>query len=124
MYQGSMNQSEKYTVLRGAGVVGSLTLLSRVLGFVRDLFFARLFGAGMVADAFFVAFRIPNMLRSFLAEGALTSAFVPTFSSELERGSNHAHAAIRSIMGLLLIASATLSVVGIVFARPIIALFA
>ncbi len=64
-------------LLRTLATVSSLTLLSRILGFVRDFVIARAFGAGMLTDAFFVAFRLPNLLRRMFAEGAFSQAFVP-----------------------------------------------
>ncbi|MDP3036348.1 MAG: lipid II flippase MurJ, partial [Rhodocyclaceae bacterium] len=64
-------------LLRTLATVSSLTLLSRILGFVRDFVIARTFGAGMLTDAFFVAFRLPNLLRRLFAEGAFSQAFVP-----------------------------------------------
>lgn len=64
-------------LLRTLATVSSLTLLSRILGFVRDFVIARAFGAGMFTDAFFVAFRLPNLLRRMFAEGAFSQAFVP-----------------------------------------------
>ncbi|HEV8640012.1 MAG TPA: murein biosynthesis integral membrane protein MurJ [Methylomirabilota bacterium] len=67
-------------VVAALGSIGTATLGSRVLGFVRDMIVALTFGAGPVTDAFFVAFRIPNMLRRLLAEGALSTAIVPVFS--------------------------------------------
>lgn len=112
------------SMVRGTGIVGSLTLVSRVLGFVRDMLVARLFGSGLYADAFFVAFRIPNLLRSLVAEGALTSAFVPVFASELKQGKEEAQSAFSSVMGLLLLTTALLSVVGIYLASTIVAFFA
>src|ERR1035437_1885431 len=77
--------SEKRNITRAAGILGSATMLSRILGMVRDMVVSRLFGAGLATDAFFAAFQIPNMLRRFFAEGALTAAFVPTFSSVLKQ---------------------------------------
>ena len=65
---------------RAAAVVSSATLASRILGFLRDLVIARAFGAGVATDAFFVAFRLPNLLRRLVAEGALSSAFIPVFT--------------------------------------------
>ena len=59
-------------------------MVSRVLGFVRDLLIANFLGAGMIADAFFVAFKLPNLFRSLFAEGAFNVAFVPLFSERLE----------------------------------------
>lgn len=54
-----------------------MTFISRILGFIRDMIIARIFGAGIATDAFFVAFRIPNLLRRLFAEGAFSQAFVP-----------------------------------------------
>jgi len=73
------------SLVRAAGVVGSNTMLSRVLGFVRDILMANVLGAGIVSDAFFVAFKIANFLRRLFAEGAFNAAFVPLFSRTLER---------------------------------------
>ncbi len=74
------------TLLRSTAVVGSMTFVSRILGFVRDMIFARLFGAAAGMDAFFVAFRIPNLLRRLFAEGAFSQAFVPVLSEYKNRG--------------------------------------
>src|SRR5919204_5462578 len=71
---------ERAQVVKAAGVIGLATLLSRILGFVRDMVLARLFGAGLAADAFFVAYRIPNLLRELFAEGSMSAAFIPIFS--------------------------------------------
>ena len=67
----------KQGLLRSSGIVSVMTMLSRVLGLVRDVTFANLFGAGSGADAFFVAFKIPNFFRRLFAEGAFNQAFVP-----------------------------------------------
>ncbi|MFW5679080.1 MAG: murein biosynthesis integral membrane protein MurJ [Pseudomonadota bacterium] len=69
---------------RAAAIVGSNTMLSRVLGFVRDVLIARVLGAGVASDAFFVAFKLANFLRRLFAEGAFNAAFVPLFSRTLE----------------------------------------
>lgn len=74
-------------LLRALATVSSMTFLSRVLGYVRDFFIARLFGAGLATDAFFVAFRIPNLLRRMFAEGAFSQAFVPILSEYRNRQS-------------------------------------
>jgi len=71
-------------IVRSAGVVSAAVLLSRMTGLVREVVFANLFGAGFVYDAYLAAFRIPNLLRDLLAEGALSAAFVTTFSQYLE----------------------------------------
>ena len=64
-------------LLRALATVSGMTLLSRILGFVRDFVIARAFGAGLATDAFFVAFKLPNLLRRMFAEGAFSQAFVP-----------------------------------------------
>lgn len=74
-------------LLRALATVSSLTLVSRVLGYVRDFVIARAFGAGLATDAFFVAFRIPNLLRRLFAEGAFSQAFVPVLSYYKARNS-------------------------------------
>ncbi|HBC53657.1 MAG TPA: lipid II flippase MurJ, partial [Alphaproteobacteria bacterium] len=72
------------SLLRSAMTVGAATMLSRVLGFVRDILMAAMVGAGPVADAFFVAFKLPNLFRRLFAEGAFNAAFIPLFSGRLE----------------------------------------
>ena len=72
--------SSERQVVGALGVIGTATLASRILGFVRDMVVALVFGAGPVTDAFFVAFRIPNILRRLLAEGALSTAVIPVFT--------------------------------------------
>ena len=111
-------------LVRGTAIVSLLTLVSRVLGFVRDLLVARLLGASLFADAFFVAFRIPNLLRSFAAEGALTSAFVPVFSSALARSKEDAQTAFRRVAGFVLYLTIPMSLLGIVFARELLSFIA
>src|SRR5262245_21258394 len=76
--------SEEHRVARSAGMVGAATMLSRVLGLVREQVMAGFFGAGLATDAFNVAFRIPNLLRDLFAEGAMSSSFVPTFTRTLQ----------------------------------------
>ena len=72
------------SIIRPALNLGGMTLISRVLGFVRDIFVAHYLGTGPIADAFFVAFRFPNMFRSIFAEGAFNASFVPLFTKRLE----------------------------------------
>jgi len=74
------SQSENHSVVKAAGVIGIATFSSRILGFIRDMVLARLFGATPAADAFFVAFRIPSLLRELFAEGSMSSAFIPVFT--------------------------------------------
>jgi putative peptidoglycan lipid II flippase len=82
-------------LLRAVATVSSMTLLSRILGFVRDVIIARVFGAGLATDAFFVAFRIPNLLRRLFAEGAFSQAFVPVLAEYRNR---HGHQAMRELV--------------------------
>jgi putative peptidoglycan lipid II flippase len=103
--------SEEQQVARRAGLVGSATLLSRVLGLAREQVMASWFGAGFATDAFNVAFRIPNLLRDLFAEGAMSSAFVPTFTqSQQTRGADEAWAfgrqLIVTLVGLLTVVCA------------------
>ncbi|MFZ3012091.1 MAG: murein biosynthesis integral membrane protein MurJ, partial [Nitrospira sp.] len=73
-------QDENQSVVKAAGMIGVATFSSRVLGFVRDMVLAKLFGATPAADAFFVAYRIPNLLRELFAEGSMSAAFIPVFT--------------------------------------------
>jgi putative peptidoglycan lipid II flippase len=95
-------------LLRTLAGVGSMTFLSRILGFVRDTLIARVFGAGLLTDAFFVAFKIPNLLRRISAEGAFSQAFVPILSEyKTKRTQAETHDLINhvaSLMGLFLVA--------------------
>jgi putative peptidoglycan lipid II flippase len=111
-------------IIRGTLITSSLTILSRLLGFLRDLIVALVYGAGSFADAYFVAFRIPNLLRSFVAEGALSAAFVPIFSSELQHGREQAQQALRAVTSFLLVSTGAISLIGFVFASEIIGLIA
>ena len=72
-------------LLRNIATVGGWTAVSRVLGFLRDIMIARVLGTGPAADAFFVAFRLPNLFRALLAEGAFNASFVPLFARRLEK---------------------------------------
>ena len=102
-----------------------MTLLSRVLGFVRDMLLARLFGAGVGTDAFFVAFKIPNFLRRLFAEGAFSQAFVPVFSESKSRGDDAALADLRDhVAGTLAGVLMLVTVAGVLAAPLLIMLFA
>lgn len=110
---------------RAAGVVGAATLLSRVLGFVRDMVVARAFGASPVADAFYVAYRIPSLLRELFAEGSMSAAFVPVLTQTLATGTrDEARRLARAAFSLTLVVVSTLTVIGIAFAPWIVTLIA
>jgi putative peptidoglycan lipid II flippase len=112
-------------VARHAGVVAAATMLSRVLGLVREQVMATVFGAGFATDAFNVAFRIPNLLRDLFAEGAMSSAFVPTFTAVLEReGRERAWAFGRQLMIWLTLVVGGLCLLGWIFAPQLVAVLA
>lgn len=115
---------ESRAILKGTAIVGLLTLLSRVLGFVREILIARLFGASFAADAYFVAFRIPNLLRSVFAEGALTSAFVPVISAEVGRDKESARKVVRAVATILLVVTFMVALLLILFAPQVVDLIA
>ncbi|NNM00591.1 MAG: murein biosynthesis integral membrane protein MurJ [Gammaproteobacteria bacterium] len=112
-------------LVRSTAVVGQMTLFSRVLGFIRDMVIARMFGATAAADVFFVAFKIPNLFRRLFAEGAFAQAFVPVLA---EYRTNREHGEVRELVGA---ASAALGLVviavsalGVVSAPVFIMVFA
>ena len=117
--------NENAKVARAAGVVGAATMLSRIFGFLRDMVVAAFFGAGLTTDAFFVAFRIPNMLRRLLAEGSLTVSFVPVFTEYLNRRSKPEALELANIaFTLLSIVLAVVSVLGVLLAPLIVTVMA
>ncbi len=106
--------------LRTLAKVSSLTMVSRVLGFVRDTIIARSFGSGMATDAFFVAFKLPNLLRRIFAEGAFSQAFVPILAEYKQTRSKEATAQfIQYISGMLTFALVIVTAIGML-AAPII----
>jgi putative peptidoglycan lipid II flippase len=112
-------------VARAAVVVSAATLASRVLGFVRDLVVARAFGAGVATDAFFVAFRLPNLLRRLVAEGALSSAFVPVFTDYVStRSRAETLRMLRAVTGVMLVLLAGLTLLGILAAPWVVRVMA
>ncbi len=107
-------------LLKSLAAVSSMTLVSRILGFVRDTVVARAFGAGLATDAFFVAFKIPNLLRRLFAEGAFSQAFVPIFAEyKNRRGDADARLLVDHVSGLLALALAVVTLIGIA-AAPLI----
>ncbi len=108
-------------LLRALATVSSMTLVSRILGFVRDAVIARLFGAGLYTDAFFVAFRIPNLLRRLFAEGAFSQAFVPILAEYVTReGEAQAKRLVDRTATLLALALAAVTALGVAVAPVII----
>lgn len=108
-------------LLKALATISSMTFISRILGFVRDMLIARIFGAGIATDAFFVAFRIPNLLRRLFAEGAFSQAFVPILSEyKNRRTADETRRLIDHVSTLLGITLFVVTLIGIVSAPLII----
>jgi len=119
------NTSENSKVVKAAGIVSASTMLSRLFGFIRDMVVAAFFGASMATDAFFVAFRIPNLLRRLIGEGSLTVSFVPVFTDYLDNKSKEealelANVAFTLLSSLLVV----ISILGVLFSPLIVSLIA
>ncbi len=113
------------SLFKSLTTVGGNTLLSRILGFVRDLVLARLFGADAATDAFFVAFRIPNFLRRLFGEGAFATAFVPVLTEYKEtRSYEDLKGLVDHVAGTLGLVLLVVSLVGVVAAPLVVSLFA
>ena len=110
---------------KAAGAVSGMTLLSRIFGFLRDMVIAMAFGSSAAADAFFVAFRIPNMQRRILGEGAVTAAFIPVFSETLtQKGESAAWKMTANLFNILIIALSLASLFILIFSPAVITIFA
>ncbi|MBN3145261.1 murein biosynthesis integral membrane protein MurJ [Pectobacterium brasiliense] len=108
-------------LLKSLAAVSSMTMLSRVLGFVRDAIVARIFGAGMATDAFFVAFKLPNLLRRIFAEGAFSQAFVPILAEyKSQQGDEATRTFLAYVSGMLTLILALVTVAGMVAAPWVI----
>lgn len=113
------------SVVRSAGVTSVAVLMSRVTGLLRESLMARLFGAGLVYDAFQLGFRIPNLTRDLFAEGALSSAFVPIFTEYLTtRGQKEAAHLANLVATALLMIVGGLCLLGMIFAPALVSLLA
>lgn len=123
--KGSDNTLRTAQIARGTSLVGSMTIISRILGFLRDMVCARLFGAGANYDAFLVAFKIPNFLRRLFAEGAFAQAFVPILSEyRATRSRESVHKLLNHVCGMLGGILLLVSVIGMLAAPIIIRIFA
>ncbi|MDA1093917.1 MAG: murein biosynthesis integral membrane protein MurJ [Acidobacteria bacterium] len=110
---------------RSASIVGLATMSSRLLGLARDSTLAFIFGAGNVMDAFYVAFRLPNLLRDLFAEGTMSAAFVPTFTRRLtQEGREPAWALGRQLISALIVITGVVVLAGILLAEPLTRLLA
>ncbi len=122
---GAERQRRRPGVWRTGGTISAMTLISRVLGFVRDMVLAHVFGADRATDAFFVAFRIPNFLRRLFGEGGFTQAFVPVFTEYKEK---HGFESLRDladhVVGTLAGVLLAVTAVGVAFAPVLVMIFA
>ena len=110
---------------KAAGVIGLAVMCSRLLGLARDQIFAALFGGGGAMDAFTAAFRIPNLLRDLFAEGALSTAFVTTFSKTIARGGDDAAWRLANkVATLTALVLGLLCIAGVIFSPQLVALLA
>jgi len=113
--------SENMKVAKAAGVVGMATLLSRIMGYFRDMVMSWAFGTTAAADAFYVAYRIPNLLRELLAEGSMSAAFIPVFSETLAKGTKEeARRLANAVFARLLVILVLVTGLGILFAPLIV----
>jgi putative peptidoglycan lipid II flippase len=110
---------------RSTSIVGAFTLISRVTGLLRDMVYSRMFGAGLLMDAFLVAFKIPNFMRRLFAEGAFSQAFVPVVSEyKVQRDQQEVRELIDGAMGTLAWFLTALTIVGVIAAPLLVMLFA
>jgi putative peptidoglycan lipid II flippase len=115
----------KKALIKSASIISSATFLSRALGFLRDILIARTFGTGWFIQAFFVAFKIPNMLRELAAEGASNSAFVPVFSQYLNtRSRKEFWEFINTVFVAFIIITTCIALIGVLFSPFLIRLIA
>jgi putative peptidoglycan lipid II flippase len=120
-----MEKIEKRQMTKNAGLVGGLTFLSRIFGFVRDATMAWFFGTGFISDAFFVAFRIPNLLKRLFSEGILSLAFIPIFIEYIStRGKEDAFHLARSAFMTLFMILSLITIVGLFCAPFLVTVFA
>ncbi len=114
-------EKEEQAILRATGQIGFFTVLSRLTGLLRDVVIGAVFGVGMQTDAFFVAFRIPNLLRRVVGEGAATAAIVPVLSEYLARRSRaEAMEVVRSLWGVGIVVLLLSTVIGFFCITPIV----
>ena len=118
-------QPEHARIVRSAGIVSGAVALSRITGLLREVVMATLFGAGPVMDAFILAFRIPNLMRDLFAEGALSSAFVPTFTHYLsEKGKRDAAILVQLVSTAIILLVGGICLLGMIFTPEFVGLLA
>lgn len=117
--------SSSKSIAKSASIIGSATLLSRILGFIRDVIIARFFGTGAVCDAFIMAFSIPNLLRDLVGEGAANAAVVPVLTDELTKNGREEFWKLAHVLfNIFLVILAGVTVLGVVFTPAIVSVIA
>jgi putative peptidoglycan lipid II flippase len=118
-------RDEKRKIARAAGAMSVATFISRILGYAKDVILAGFFGATGTADTFFVAFRIPNLMRELFAEGSMSSAFIPVLSQyQTRQGPDEAERLVRTTFAFILIFVGLICIAGVVFAPAIVSAIA
>ena len=121
----SEQRSQSAQVVRSAGIVSVAIALSRVTGLVREMVMAQKFGAGAAYDAFLLGFRIPNLTRNLFEEGALSSAFVPTFAAYLDKGDRSEAVRLSNLLGTaMIVIVGGLCLLGVIFSPQLVAILA
>ena len=111
-------------LLKSTGTFGFYTIISRLLGYLRDILIAIFLGAGMLADTFFVAFRIPNTFRRLFAEGTFNAAFVPSYSSEINKGKKQSNKFANDIFNILFLGLLFLTIIIEIFMPTFVSIIA
>ena len=111
-------------LIKSTGTFGFYTVISRLLGYLRDILIAIFLGTGLLADAFFVAFRIPNTFRRLFAEGTFNAAFVPSYSSEIRKGKKESKNFANDIFNLLFLGLLFLTILIEIFMPVFISMIA
>ena len=111
-------------IVKSTGTFGFFTIISRLLGYLRDILIAIFLGTGMLADAFFVAFRIPNTFRRLFAEGTFNAAFVPSYSSEINKGKKQSNKFANDIFNLLFLGLLFLTIIIEIFMPVFVSIIA
>lgn len=125
MYESQVKMEEKKKVTKAAALMSVATFISRILGYVKDMILAVFFGATGLSDTFFVAFRIPNLLRELFAEGSMSSAFIPVLTeSQTRQGLEEAKRLVRVMFTFILFFVGLICVAGIILAPAIVAILA
>ena len=118
-------KDDRRSVTKAAGQISVATTGSRILGFIRDILLAKIFGATGLTDAFFIAYRIPNLFRELFAEGSMSAAFVPVFTETLTKeGKENSRRLASAVLAFLLLVLSALCSLGILFAPLIVTVIA